>query len=227
MVIGGGLLAKAFLEHYSANPDITVFASGVANSQERDMAAFEREQELLLAALATDNKLVYFSTCSVYDPQLTNSPYVQHKLRMEQLVLAAGENTVFRLPQVVGHTPNGNTLTNYIYQRIKSGEHFEIWKNAQRNIIDVTHVALIAKEIISSEAHTTSTINIAAAKSVSMAKIVEIFEKITKKKANCSPIDCGGSYDIDTSFCEEIARSIDIQFNDAYPENVLQKYYGQ
>lgn len=226
MVIGGGLLAKAFLVKYAENSDIVVFASGVANSRERDRAEFEREQELLLTALATKKRLIYFSTCSVYDPQLTNSPYVQHKLRMEKLVTELRSNIVFRLPQVVGRTPNINTLTNYIYQKIKSGERFEVWKNAQRNIIDVEHVALIASEIMASDASIPSTINIAAARSISMAAIVDIFERITEKKANCSLIECGGSYEIDTSLCEEIAKSIDIHFDEEYPETVLQKYYG-
>ena len=46
MVVGTGLLAKAFLE-YENDDNIIVFASGVSNSKEISREEFDREKLLL------------------------------------------------------------------------------------------------------------------------------------------------------------------------------------
>ncbi len=46
MVIGQGLVAKGF-SSYQADNNYLVFASGVSNSSDKDIANFEREKKLL------------------------------------------------------------------------------------------------------------------------------------------------------------------------------------
>ena len=52
VIVGRGLLARAFAPRYGHAPGIVVFASGVSNSSETDEAAFLREQDLLQRSLA-------------------------------------------------------------------------------------------------------------------------------------------------------------------------------
>ena len=85
MVIGNGMIAKRFAA-YTGNDQFIIFASGVSNSRTNDTAAYNREAALLLDTIKhnKDKTLVYFSTCSIYDPGEKDSPYVLHKLKMEK-----------------------------------------------------------------------------------------------------------------------------------------------
>ena len=116
MVIGKGMMARAF-SLYRSNNNVVVFASGVSNSRESSRKAFFRERNLLRECIATNgNKIiVYFSTWSIYDRMLKETPYVQHKIKMEKIIQRhAGTYLILRLPQVVGKT-NNRTLINYFY----------------------------------------------------------------------------------------------------------------
>jgi len=46
MIIGHGLLAKAFEDRFATDPRVCIFASGVSNSQCTDPTVFERESIL-------------------------------------------------------------------------------------------------------------------------------------------------------------------------------------
>ena len=85
MVIGSGLLAKAF-HQFADDGNVVVFASGVSNSLEQNKSAFEREKNLLLKYLDGSAKLVYFSTVSVHDQSLTKTPYIIFKNEIENLI---------------------------------------------------------------------------------------------------------------------------------------------
>lgn len=226
MVVGRGLLASAFLDVFSDRPDTIIFASGVSNSQERDGAAFMREKELLGRISQDDKRIVYFSTCSIYDPELQNTPYVIHKREMEAIVRQARYFAIFRLPQVVGKTSNTNTLTNFIHKKIVAGEHFDVWRYAKRNIIDIADVATIAKYILSEEFLTRQTTNIANPSYSSIIELVEIFELVLGRKAVYTVLDAGGSYNIDTELSTRAADRAGVVFNECYLEHVIRKYYG-
>lgn len=117
MIVGNGLLAAAFSDDFTERVDTVIFASGVSNSQECDSAAFIRERVLLEKVLQKERKkVVYFSTCSLYDPELKNSPYVKHKREMEALVRQTSRHTIFRLPQVVGKILNARAESSFFYK---------------------------------------------------------------------------------------------------------------
>ena len=99
MVIGNGLIAKEF-KRYEDNDTFLVFASGVSHSKSCTPDDFRRERELFTTAVHANpsKKVVYFSTTSVDDPDLRETPYVVHKLAMEGLVRQlASEWHIFRL----------------------------------------------------------------------------------------------------------------------------------
>src|SRR3954471_21083606 len=87
MVIGGGMMAKAF-SAFIPDREPVIFASGVSDSLEERSEAFTREKTLL-RRIRDENPgrlVVYFGTCSVIDPDKRDSAYVRHKLEMESLL---------------------------------------------------------------------------------------------------------------------------------------------
>jgi len=230
MIIGTGLVASAFTPYsLSKDPNIIIFASGVSNSRETNNAEFSRERDLLLKTLEQnrDKSFFYFSTCSVADPQLRTSPYVAHKIAMETLVRSASEYAIFRLPQVVGKTSNPNTLTNYLYQHIKSRDLFQVWTHASRNIIDVDDVASIVSHLQSSRKTHNVTVNIACPFSIPISRLVAIFELILNTKANYTLVAAGGSYPIDATITCQAAQELGVTFDEMYIEKLLRKYYSE
>lgn len=75
MIVGNGLIASAFSSYFRDDPNVVVFASGVSNSRECRGEAFQRERQMLMDALRLEKFMLYFSTCSVNDPELLDTPY--------------------------------------------------------------------------------------------------------------------------------------------------------
>ena len=136
---------------------------------------------------------MYFSTCSVLDPNIVNSAYIHHKLAMEQMVAGHPNFTVVRLPQLAGRTPNPHTLLNYLYARIARSESFVIWRKATRNIIDVADAAAIVMEVLEDPRAQRLTVNVANPIGHSIAEIIEVMEQVTGKAAITEQHDTGAA----------------------------------
>lgn len=230
MIIGSGLLARAFSLAFSQGDDVCIYAAGVSNSACTDEHEFARERERLSAALQqakTTDVFVYFGTCSVADPEAQKTPYVKHKLAMEALVVQHPRHLILRLPQVAGRTPNPHTLLNYLYARISRSESFQLWRNARRNIIDVDDVAAVARRLIADPADRNVTLNIANPASYPLPDIVRAMEKVTGKQAVCEIVDRGTGYPIDVSPILPLLGDAGVKFGPDYLERVLDKYYGK
>lgn len=226
MIIGNGLLAQAFRPVYEHDPELVIFASGVSNSRETRAEQFTQEREMLRAACKMEKALVYFSTCSVHDAELAQTPYVRHKLELEAIVAQLPRFAIFRLPQVVGRTPNPHTLTNFLFQQIKNGSEFSLWRHARRNLIDVEDVAKIANCLLQQHSAEQIITNIACPFSVNMFDLVQVFEDVTGIKASYKLVEAGGSYAIDTKLACSVAPQAGVVFDDFYIKHLIQKYYG-
>jgi nucleoside-diphosphate-sugar epimerase len=227
MIVGNGLLANAFAQYFAEDPDVIIFASGVSNSGINDKAAFMREKKMLESILNKRKRTVYFSTCSITDTTLNQTSYVLHKQEMENLIKQSDSYEIFRLPQVVGKTSNRHTLTNFIFSNILANKPFEVWRHAYRNIIDVTDIALIAKEILEDGSNSNQTINIAAQESLPVIELVKIFEMVLGKNAIYSIVDKGESYFIDAERALEFSRRAGVDLGGNYAERVIRKYYSK
>jgi len=225
MIVGNGLIAKAFDLEFWHSDNIVLFASGVSNSSEISTKSFLREKELLAEQINKKLFLVYFSTCSIDDPELSKSAYVQHKREMENLVIKLDEYLIIRLPHVVGVTANTHTLVNYIYKKINCNEHFEIWQFAIRNFIDVYDVQIITSYLVRNLGLSRRVLNVGCPISYSILKLVEVIESLLNKRANYSLIDKGTDYKIDTTIASKVAKLQGITFNDDYLYKIVKKYY--
>lgn len=230
MIIGSGLLAQAFTPAFSLRADVCIYAAGVSNSSCTAPHEFARERERLLKALDTTHDVhafVYFSTCSIADPEAKTSPYVQHKIAMEQLVTAHPRYLILRLPQVAGKTPNPHTLLNYLHAHISRSEEFQLWQNAYRNIIDVDDVAAITTHLIADPAMRSMTLNIASPDCYPMTAIVHAMEKAVGKHAIYESIERGSHYPINIPEMLPILDAAGVKFGPDYLDRVIGKYYGK
>lgn len=226
MVIGTGMIANAFFA-YKENRDVVIFASGVSNSLLNEESVFCREKELLMQSIESnpDAAIVYFGTCSVNDPELFNAPYVVHKRAMEELIERSCKRYfIFRLSQVVGYG-SSPTLINFIVDRLIKREHFSIWKNSKRNLIDIDDVFKIADYLIKNGIFMNEITNIATPLSLSIFNIVAIIEELLGQKGHYEVENRGGSYNINIDKISPYLKESGICFFDEYPKSIIEKYF--
>jgi len=227
MVIGSGLLATAFESFYQNDDDICFFASGVSDSTCRDKSEFEREKKLLMKNISkyyNVGSFVYISTCSIEDPCSVDTPYVRHKREMESIVLEHSRSIIFRLPQVVGKTGNPNTLIRFLHLSIETGKKFELWKYANRNIIDIDDVVLIISYYIANVPLRQRILNVANPVNYTMLEIVNSLEVALDKKGVYRLVERGGSYCIDISEIYPIIKESGVFFGKHYLSKIMKKW---
>lgn len=225
MVVGSGLIASAFKE-YKAVHDILIFASGVSNSSETSHAEFSREENLLRNTIANNDtkKFVYFSTCSIYDPTVSQSPYVLHKRRMEEIIaMSLKRYYIYRLPQVVGMA-NNDTFINYLFRSICTQQPINIYKNSTRNLVAVEDVFRIVSHLLQMNMYENQVINIASPDSHPVLEIVMLIERITGKLAQKTVLDKGAKLEISNIEIRDIEIYEEI-FIENYTYNILDRLF--
>lgn len=215
------MLARAFARQ-PAPGEATIFASGVSDSRESCGSQFAREAQLLEAASTRyGQRLVYFSCCALSAPRAPGTPYLAHKAAMETHVLATG-GRVFRLPQVVGPGGNPHSLAQFLHAHIAGGEGFQAWQGAQRNLIDVDHVAAIVLHM-TADAYGSALRTVASPYTLQMPELVAIFERITGREARCTWIDREDPLPVDASAAIDAAKRLGIDFSPGYTERILRR----
>lgn len=161
MIIGNGLIARAFQASSFDFTRSVVFASGVSNSLTANESDFLREYKTIESIESCELTVIYFSTLSIYDSSRNRSSYVAHKLRTENIIKKRFTNSIIlRLPEVFGETRNPNTLHSFLYQEVRKGTRENIWP-VHRNIIDVEVIPAAAKNILESNKESIVTVNLA------------------------------------------------------------------
>lgn len=227
MVIGNGMIATRF-SAYQENSDTVIFASGVSNSKDTIEENFAREFRLLEQTLQEypDEVLVYFSTCSVYDPDLASAPYVIHKKKTEDFIRNKAANYyLFRISNLAGTSNNPYTLLNYFIFNILGNQPLTIWKNAHRNIIGLDDMFKLIDYFLQQKINRNATINIANKDNYLVPYIMATIEEHLGKKALATAIDRGGDYKIDVSTTAPFFDLLGIRFDDQYLSSLLKKYY--
>ncbi|REC48979.1 NAD-dependent epimerase/dehydratase family protein [Chryseobacterium pennipullorum] len=196
MIIGNGILANAVRPY--DREDVLYFASGVSNSLETDHAQFERELSLLQSTINDypEKKLIYFSTCSIYDPTKAESPYVAHKLNAEKMIMEQCRNfIIFRIGNAVGHGGNPNTLINFLKNSILSEKQITIHSHARRILIGTDDIALFAERHL--EDFSNEIINLTYPHQYSLSDILSQLEIHLGKKAVYENVNEGSNYNIE------------------------------
>jgi nucleoside-diphosphate-sugar epimerase len=227
MVVGSGMIAKRFYEYVNDDRFI-IFASGVSNSSTKEKDAFEREKNLLLQTgeAHPDKRLVYFSTCSIYDDSLTGSLYVQHKLLMETLVAKhSGGYTIFRVSNPVGNTQNKHTLLNFFIYALLHHQPFTVYSKAERNLMDIDDMYRLCHFILQQSLFINGIVNIANPVNYPVLYIISTLEAYFSTQANITIKDKHSVPEIDTTAIQPLYKQLNISFGAGYLLHLLQKYY--
>ena len=229
MLFGKGLIATQFTD-FRDNDSIMVFASGVSDSRETRTQEFERERSLLLGGLRSCRgcTVVYFSSCSICEPGIRESPYAQHKLAMEDIIRREADSfLICRLSQVVGRGGNPNTLMNYLVGAAKNGDVIEVWSGVTRNFIDVEHVSQIVRKILENSRgrQLRNTINIASPYSYAVEDVVNMIARHLCLSIECNLVDKGAPFEIDINAMQAYYGGGGFNFGDDYLQRLLDRYY--
>ena len=228
MVIGNGVIANRFID-YSAQTEYLIFAGSVNNSLTADDGEIQEEEATIRQALSQSDEatIVYFSTCSILDEEIINTPYVQHKVRMEKLIQNSERKyLIFRLPQILGLSNAKYSLIDFLVDSIHDNKPFNLWQCAEKNMIDIDDVHAIVQEILTTKLYFNKVINVANTNKVSVLEIVHIIENFLGKKADYRMIDKGSRIDINISEIQPVIGNLKIDFNEDYINNSLKKYFG-
>lgn len=141
-------MAKSLSSH--DREDTLFFCSGVSNSLETNPREFKREIDLLNCQ-DSSLTLVYFSTISIYNPNKSKSPYILHKLAIEEIIRKRfPKHIILRLPNMVGTGGNASNLFPYFLNAILSDEEVVIYKDTHRDLLDVRDVGPVLNYLLDS-----------------------------------------------------------------------------
>ena len=225
MIIGNGLIANLFRENDREN--VVFFASGVSNSLETDKSAFQREENLIRKTIKENpNKIfIYFSTCSIYDSSKNGSSYVNHKLKMEQIVEElANQFLILRVSNAVGKGGNPNLLMNYLVNAFHQEKEITVHTLASRNLIDADDVKNITLKFINENSFN-KIINVAYLENFSTTEVLEILEKHFNQTAKTSLVKSGQSYLISIPEAEAYFAENKLTEKKEYLLRIIKRYY--
>lgn len=218
MIIGNGILANA-VRLYDKE-DVIFFASGVSNSLEKNPAEFEREISLMKLVISQypDKKMIYFSTCSIYDPSKTDSPYVMHKLAIENVIAEhCSSYIIFRVGNAVGRGGNPNTLINFLKNSILSENKLTIHSNARRILIGTDDIASFVGKYMKN--FNNEIVNLAYPYQYSLPEILTQLEDHLAKNTAYESVNEGSFYNIEfNSLTEDFFAGLS-------PDEYLKKLY--
>lgn len=196
MIIGKGLIAQS-LEHIDTENHL-FFASGVSNSLETRSSEFDREFSLLKESIEKypQRRLVYFSTLSINDQSKQESPYVLHKLKLEEYIRNnTSSHLILRIGNIVGNGGNPNTLFNFLKTQISQGKTFTIHQHARRLLLDIDDVSKFLQ--VNDNRSNNQTVNFAYPYYFDLKEIVQALERRMQKKAHYMETDEGDFYRVD------------------------------
>ncbi len=227
MVLGNGLVGKRF-HSYSEEDQFLIFASGVSNSKTTNQEVYDREIKLLRQTVREhiDRSIVYFSTCSIYDPDEKNSEYVRHKQNIEEFIQTnARQYNIFRVSNLAGNSSNPNTVLNFFYYHIKNDINFNLWINACRNLIDIDDAYVIIDHLLKTQVFPNQIVNIANPINHPVKEIISTIESFLDVKSNYIEINKGNCFEIDISLMKPVADDLKIKFTPDYLPALLRKYF--
>ena len=229
VIEGSGFLAKNF-EKYSTflkKKNVIIYAAGVSNSLSTNKLLFKKElNRFENFCKSNKKKLIYISTTSIYDNSRNKSKYIKNKIKIEKIIKKKVKNyLIMRLPEIVGHSKNPNTLVNFFYKRIKYKKKFFLYSKTKRNLLDVDDAIKICVYFISIN-NKNQTINILNKYFYRPIEIVKEIEKILKKLNNYKIIKKNSfNWYAKNSITLKVERKNNLKFGKYYLQKILKKYY--
>ena len=189
---------------------------------------FEREEDLL-NSLDKDKIIIYFSTCSIYDPTVQNSSYVRHKMVVETIIkYKFKKSIIFRLPIVIGNTKNKNTFFGYFIDKINNESDINVDLLSSRYLIDSDDLSFVLSKIIEQYRNNDEIgqkkINVGFDNKMMVTDIINMMMGILNKKSKINLICSGCDYEYNKKYFDDYIKSIDYKIPENYTYNILKKY---
>lgn len=222
ILIGNGFIGQKFKKNIKLikAKNITIYTAGVSNSLEKDKKEFQKEISRFKNIIKLNkNKLIYISTNSILDIQRSKSMYVKNKIYIESIIKKKfSKYLIIRFPEIVGHSKNENTLTNFFYKKIVNNLFFYVYKNTKRNLIDIDDAIKMSIQLINNQTKNKKIVNILNKKYLTPETIVKEFENLLMKKANFKFIEIN-------SFQKKSKNNFYLNTSKNYLKKILIKYY--
>ena len=224
MIIWNGLIWTAL--KLIDSDEYIFFASWVSDSKINDEVQFIREIDLLNKYLDTGAKLIYFSSCSIYDTTLQSTPYVTHKKNIEKLICQNASNyLIVRISNIVWNAWNSNNIMNFLYEAIKTKKDFNIWKDAERSLLDVEDLVVMLDNYLQSfPDDANNTITLANPMPVNIFDMVKAFESFLNISAHTTIEEKWEKVNIYTQLSKTLFPFNHLS-NTQYLTKLINKYY--
>jgi len=228
MVLGKGMIATALKA--VDRPEVLYAASGLSNLKGADIAERNREQALIQKQLQVhpDLVFVYISSYSIDDqnPE-NNTPYLEHKLNMENLVRSmARQYLIIRTSNVVGDSKQPGNLMNFIFENLKKGTQFDVWTNTSRNLIDVADLAQMAGKALEI-GFRNQVLYLMHPADIPIYNIVRHFEDLSGFKGQYNLVKKGVYYNAYNALSKQLFEKLELQTNaDLYARGLIEKYFS-
>jgi len=140
IIVGNGDIASIL----SLREGALFFGSGVSNSNCNDDYEFQREHDLLYSYRNFKLCCIYFSSIAIYDQ--CSSPYILHKISMENSVKDYFDNYCIIRIGNIDWGKNPNTFLNYLRNKIKNNEP-HIIKDEFKYMISKDQLVMVANSV--------------------------------------------------------------------------------
>lgn len=237
MILGKGMLARAFSSRPDLERDAVIFAKGVSDSSTEAEEEFAREIGELIDAIQHANTrgsvFVYFSSGgAVYGTHtgcrredLTLKPvtrYGWHKQQCEEIVQSEARNyIVARLPNVVGDGGSLSQLVPALVHQIVSG-NVRVRKRASRDLLHSRDVVLLLSKLIEAGADR-EVFNVASGISSPVIDIVSWISNELGVNPNIQFQDDGEAQVFSIEKLKSLLGDV-VRFEPTYPKSLIQEY---
>ena len=223
MIIGNGMIANVFKENF-LNEDVLIFASGVSNSREIRNSEFIKEMDLVQNSILNfpDKFFIYFSSCIVHN---SDSKYSKHKINVEDFIIKnAKKYLILRLPIVLGKNQSKNQLIGYLYDKLYKKEVVEVYKQANRYIIDSQDLPRIVNLLIT-KGISNEIVEIAFNNSLFIDEILLVIERVSNNKFEICYSEIYSPYKVENTRFLNLLNSNEINSFNLNLELMLLKYF--
>jgi dTDP-3-amino-3,6-dideoxy-alpha-D-glucopyranose N,N-dimethyltransferase/dTDP-3-amino-3,4,6-trideoxy-alpha-D-glucopyranose N,N-dimethyltransferase/N-methyltransferase len=242
-IVGRGFIARHLAPLAGRYPDVTVIAAGVSTTAVDDVAAFDREAELVYQVLrrcrAEGRTVVFFSTSShaIYGaegspgtedgPVYPTSVYGRHKLALETAARSSGADwLILRLTHLIGRGQPPHQTIPLLVKGVLSGR-VRVHRDTHRDMVDVRHMVIALDRLLADGVRNT-VVNIASGIPQRMEAVVRGIEQRLGRVAEWHMVDVPRTdTTVSTKRLRELVPEVeDFGFGPDYLPALLDRYIG-
>jgi nucleoside-diphosphate-sugar epimerase len=242
-IVGNGFLARHFGAHFGdRHPGTTVIAAGVSTTVATDLAAFDREADLVHDVVrrcsAEGRTVVLLSTSSAAmygtdgepgtedGPVFPRNPYGRHKLALERVCTLSGTPWLaLRLTHIAGPGQQPDQLLPALTRQVLAGE-VTVHRGAYRDLLEVGHLPPVLDALLDRNV-TDEVVNVASGNPLAIEDIVDGIEQRLRTRAERTFVSRPAARTLVST--EKLRRLVpafaELDFGPGYLDTLLDHYF--